>query len=114
MTDTFTPPTSFPHECRDERGNTVWLHGLSKHPEWDFTYVGEAVVAGEVMLGRWEPASLRNKPEVTSTWTNLYPDCVSVQFSSRQIADRCALPNRINVLRQDTTDGVTTYKLEKV
>ena len=54
------------------------------------------------------------KPVVTSLWFNVYPTNVyGNPYKSREIADHNAGQNRIDVLRIDTCNGVSTAHLEK-
>ena len=56
----------------------------------------------------------RGKPPlvVTSQWFNRYNGGMSVPHWTRERADQYAKPNRIDVLRIDTCNGVSTAHLE--
>jgi hypothetical protein len=51
-------------------------------------------------------------PVVTSKWFNVYPDLMDFPYYSREVADSSASERRINVLRIDTYNGVSTAHLE--
>jgi hypothetical protein len=51
-------------------------------------------------------------PVVTSWWLNVYGGGVSFRYESRSEANCYALRNRIDVLRIDTCNGVSTAHLE--
>jgi len=63
----------------------------------------------------WKPKRVyRGKPApvVTSVWFNVYPSMMHKPRESRADADLYAAPNRIDVLRIDTCNGVSTAHLE--
>jgi hypothetical protein len=63
----------------------------------------------------WSPDhAYRGKPApvVTSWWLNVYSGGVSFRYESRSEANCYALRNRIDVLRIDTCNGVSTAHLE--
>ena len=111
MIDKFTPPTTFPHECLDDNGSTVILLGMAQDGE---RIIGEYLFNGDWRVIRLFPSELRNKPKVVSTWQNVYPDHAGFIYASRTGADNEACYHRINVLRRDTINGVTTCELEDV
>ena len=51
-------------------------------------------------------------PVVTSVWFNRHHDGMSGPFTTRKSADHCAYSNRIDVIRIDTCNGVSTAHLE--
>jgi hypothetical protein len=93
----------------EERNALVaWPHG------WDL------ITPEDVRLHRgnkpcWNYDSVyRGKPApvVTSWWLNVYGGGVSFRYESRSEADSNTLPKRIDVLRIDTCNGVSTAHLE--
>jgi len=85
---------AWPHGWEHSNEPFVWTDCLS--PRWVSYYVY-----------RGKPA-----PVVTSVWFNRYPRCMSDQHKSREEADSVAQKNRIDVLRIDTCNGVSTAHLE--
>jgi hypothetical protein len=57
-------------------------------------------------------AVYRGKPVVTRKWFNLYPDETMGPYKTRKMADLSGLFDRINVLRIDTSDNISTAHLE--
>jgi len=98
QTDLLTPEQQkalyeWPHGHEYYYGDGVWDDGT---PTWleDIVYRGK-------------PA-----PVVTSVWFNVYPSMMHKPRESRADADLYAAPNRIDVLRIDTCNGVSTAYLE--
>ena len=54
----------------------------------------------------------KTAPVVTSKWFNVYKNSMSKAYELRAHADYYAAVGRINVLRNDTCNGVTTSHLE--
>ena len=107
---TFTPPTEFPHECIDLTKSKVILYAKSD----DTFYIAEITDGNGTRLNYIKSENLRDIPEVTSTWQNVYPSGFGLHDGTRETADRHATENRIAVLRRDTVDGVATCTLEDV
>jgi hypothetical protein len=83
----------------------AWPHG------YEFYYAGEWIAS----IPAWRPHRVyRGKPApvVTSWWLNVHGGGVSFGYKSREKADSNALPKRIDVLRIDTCNGVSTAHLE--
>jgi len=83
----------------------AWPHG------YEFYYAGEWIAS----IPAWRPHRVyRGKPApvVTSVWLNVYVRSSSISHKSREEADVSAGPNRIDVLRIDTSNGVSTAHLE--
>jgi len=98
QTDLLTPEQQkalyeWPHGHEYYYGDGVWDDGT---PTWleDIVYRGK-------------PA-----PVVTSVWFNRHNDGMSGPYRTRQWADQCATHGRIDVLRIDTCNGVSTAHLE--
>ena len=110
MTDKFTPPTTFPHECiLDFSGEKVTLIGRRPSDPSVFVYELEGGGINSAYCSAFE-----EKPKVVSTWQNVYSSHNGLMFDTRAQADIDAKLNRINVLRRDTINGVTTCALEDV
>lgn len=108
----FTPPTEFPHECQSISGNKVTLLAVDSNGAYACLWNLET---GPTVADIQGPENLRDSPEVTSTWENIYQKTVIVaEYDSRSDADKVSGPDRIGVLRRDTIDGVTTCTLEAV
>ena len=59
------------------------------------------------LIYRGKPA-----PVVTSVWFNRHNDGMSGPYRTRQWADQCSAYGRIDVIRIDTCNGVSTAHLE--
>jgi hypothetical protein len=84
----------------------AWPHGIEG-------YLGDGVWSASNQI--WRPDRVyRGKPApvVTSWWLNVYGGGVSFRYESRSEADFNTLPKRIDVLRIDTCNGVSTAHLE--
>ena len=84
----------------------AWPHGHEYyigHGDWD---EGRPTSVADIVY-RGKPA-----PVVTSWWLNVHGGGVSFGYKSREKADSNALPKRIDVLRIDTCNGVSTAHLE--
>jgi hypothetical protein len=84
MTDRkFTPPTEFPAEYVDGRGNKVVILGRSNHkgyPLIGFDHTGTALAwseYGTVFRDLSSIADLHDKPKRIATWHNVYTDWIS-------------------------------------
>jgi len=85
----------------------AWPHGVECYygdGEWDGCSNPMWV---EDYVYRGKPA-----PVVTSVWFNVYQSSVSISHKSRALADYYASEARIDVLRTDTCNGVSTAHLE--
>jgi len=86
----------------------AWTHG---HEIYDTAYQ-EWINCPQPI---WRnPSIYRGKPApgVTSWWLNVHGGGVSFGYKSREKADSNTFPNRIDVLRIDTCNGVSTAHLE--
>jgi len=109
---TFTPPTEFPHKCQTISGHKITLLAVDTNGFYACLLHGSK---GQKNADIREHSTLRDIPKFTNTWQNVYPNGFSPRVcSSRSEADRCAVRNRIGVLRIDKIDGVTTPTLEDV
>jgi len=84
----------------------AWPHG------WEFFYFGSW---NNVDSPGWARDSVyRGKPApvVTSVWFNRYPGKMRGPYNSREVADFGATFGRLDVLRIDTCNGVSTAHLE--
>ena len=107
MTDRkFTPPTEFPAEYVDGRGNRVVILGRSHHevyPLIGFTHDGDVESWTEdgttVCLGVNPQQDLHDKPKRITTWHNLYDCYLSLPYRSRSEVDRASTRNRLCVIR---------------
>jgi len=85
----------------------VWQHGVESYAgggKWKYC-----------RTPRWYSDSVyRGKPApvVASVWFNRHNDGMSGPYRTRQWADQCATHGRIDVLRIDTCNGVSTAHLE--
>ena len=98
QTDLLTPEQlaalkAWPHGYEYYYGDGVWDDGT---PTW----LDDAVYRGKLA------------PVVTSVWFNVYKNSMSKAYELRAHADYYAAVGRINVLRNDTCNGVTTSHLE--
>jgi len=84
----------------------AWPHG------WEFFYFESW---NNVDRPEWARNSVyRGKPApvVTSVWFNRYSDRIRGPYNLRSGADLCAQSFRLDVLRIDTCNGVSTAHLE--
>ena len=86
---------AWPHGYEYYFGEGEWCD-CSGNPRWINFYVY-----------RGKPA-----PVVTSIWFNVYQSSVSISHKSRELADYYASEARIDVIRTDTCNGVSTAHLE--
>ena len=93
-------------EPEEEKALKVWTHG---HEIYDTAYE-EWIDCPQPI---WRHASIyRGKPAVTSVFFNRHSAWMHGPHKSREDADIFATPNRIDVLRIDTCNGVSTAHLE--
>jgi len=85
---------AWPHGWEHSNEPFVWTDCLS--PRWVSYYVY-----------RGKPA-----PVMTSVWYNRHNDGMSGPYRTREWADQCSAFGRIDVLRIDTCNGVSTAHLE--
>ena len=90
----FTPPTEFPAEYVDGRGNRAVILGRSHHevyPLIGFTHDGNVeswTEDGTTIPERPHPQQdLHDMPKRITTWHNVYGDWISPQRSTRSDAD---------------------------
>jgi hypothetical protein len=83
----------------------AWQHGV------EFYLKGEWIECNPNWLSNYV---YRGKPEVVvkSEWFNCYKGMIALPYESRLDADLNADPERINVIRIDTCNGVSTAYLE--
>jgi hypothetical protein len=84
----------------------AWPHGYEYyfgHGDWED---GKPTWFADIVY-RGKPA-----PVVTSVWFNVYRNAVSIPHISRGEADIYATKSRIDILRIDTSNGVSTAHLE--
>ena len=86
---------SWPHGWECFTSSCSW--GSRDNPMWWSAH----------LVYRGKPA-----PVVKSVWFNIYKDCMSGPFTTRKWADKYVSPNRIDVIRIDTCNGVSTAHLE--
>jgi hypothetical protein len=82
-----------------------WPHGcefFDRHAGW----IDNTSAFEDKYVYRGKPA-----PVMTSVWLNVYVRASSISHKSREEADVFAGPNRIDVLRIDTCNGVSTAHL---
>lgn len=108
---TFDPTTNriqTVHLTPEERAALeAWPHG------WEANVGGWYTTS--LPCDTWSPHFVyRGKPApvVTSVWFNRHNDGMSGPFTTRKSADHCAYSNRVDVLRIDTCNGVSTAHLE--
>ena len=100
----FTPPTEFPAYYVDGFGNkvTIYARGHGEEPllgQYDDGGMASFDLTGSVGFSDRD-CDLHDIPKRTSTWHNVYEDtCISLGYSSREIADKYALDNRVCVYR---------------
>ena len=107
---TWHPTTNriqFCHLTPEERAALeAWPHG------WEFFYFESW---NNVDNPEWARNSVyRGKPApvVTSVWFNRYRDTMAGPYRTQEDADAAAWTSRIDVLRIDTCNGVSTAHLE--
>jgi hypothetical protein len=84
-----------------------WPHGIESFSGgWHSTSLPCSHWCSHIVY-RGKPA-----PVVTSVWFNVYPDPIDFPYHSREVADCSASKCRIDVLRIDTCNGVSTAHLE--
>ena len=84
---------------------TSWPHGYEYYCDGEWIEGNPNLFSNYVYRGK--PA-----PVVTSIWFNVYQSSVSISHKSRELADYYASEARIDVLRIDTCNGVSTAHLE--
>jgi hypothetical protein len=87
----------------------TWPHGLSMWTQtgwYDFKNTEKTQLVDGIIY-RGKPA-----PVVTSVWLNVYVSHSSNPYRSRENADAHAFKSRVDVLRIDTCNGVSTAHLE--
>lgn len=90
----FTPPTKFPAEYVDGRGNKAVI--LGRGPDKQFPFIGYDAYGGviswtehgEVYPKQTNPYDLHDIPKRITTWHNVYANCIGPQCSSRSDADK--------------------------
>jgi len=83
----------------------AWPHGYEYYCDGEWIEFNPSWLPDKVY--RAKPA-----PVVTSVWFNCYNDGMSGPCRTRKMADQGVLQNRIDVLRIDTCNGVSTVHLE--
>jgi len=89
----FTPPTKFPAEYVDGRGNKAVI--LERGPDKQFPFIGYDAYGGVISwtelgkyyIGGTSPYDLHDITKRISTWHNVYDNWVGPQCSSRSDAD---------------------------
>lgn len=108
---TFDPTTNriqTVHLTPEERAVLkAWPHGWECFTDYDGWKSREEPSWSGRIVCRGKPA-----PVVTSVWFNRHNDGMSGPFTTRKSADHCAYSNRVDVLRIDTCNGVSTAHLE--
>jgi hypothetical protein len=105
---TFDPTTNriqTVHLTPEERAALeAWPHGWEYYDE-EWHNINPSWASFRVYRGK--PA-----PVVTSIWFNVYKNSMSIPYGSRAYADLHAFKDRIDVLRIETCNGVSTAHLE--
>jgi len=92
----------------EEKALKVWTHG---HEIYDTAYE-EWINCPEPIWSNTSTYRGKPAPVVTSIWFNVYQSSVSISHKSRELADYYASEARIDLLRIDTCNGVSTAHLE--
>ena len=105
----FTPPTEFPAEYVDGRGNKAVI--LGRGPDKQFPFIGYDAYGGviswtehgEVYPKQTNPYDLHDKPKRISTWHNVYKTWLGLQCAAREYADAC----------KDGENRLCVYRIER-
>ena len=84
----------------------AWPHGLEYFNDGAWYPCGQGVWGNDIIYRG------KSSTVVTSVWFNQHPYEMSGPYDSRHGADLFAFSNRIDVLRIDTCNGVSTAHLE--
>ena len=106
---TFDPTTNriqTMHLTAEERATLeAWPHG------WEFFFISRWESREDPSWNKHTVYRGKPAPVVTSVWFNVYPDFARKSYSRHDV-DIAAGSDRIDVLRIDTCNGVSTAHLE--
>ena len=105
----FTPPTEFPAEYVDGRGNKAVI--LGRGPDKQFPFIGYDAYGGviswtehgEVYPKQTNPYDLHDIPKRITTWHNVYKTWLGLQCAAREYADAC----------KDGENRLCVYRIER-
>jgi len=105
----FTPPTEFPAEYVDGRGNKAVI--LGRGPDKQFPFIGYDAYGGviswtehgEVYPKQTNPYDLHDIPKRIATWHNVYKTWLGLQCAAREYADAC----------KDGENRLCVYRIER-